>query len=195
MKNLKYVIIGIACICLICGGFYFFSKDNEPVEENLTEVEKLIVRNLDDNYPKTPREVVKFYNKIVTSYYGGEATEAQIEKLVDQMLLVLDEDLLLVNSRDDYYNSVLEEIKQYKKENKRVVSTEVCDSNEVKYIDDVKEGTTEADELAYVDTSYFINTDGEFSYSYQQFVLRKDDDDRWKILGFYATDGEKFDND
>ena len=195
MKNFKFVIIGIACIILICVGFYTFSQKNVTTEKELTEVEKLIVRDLEDNYPKTPREVVKFYNKIIACYYGGEITNAEVEKLADQMLLILDDDLLVVNPRDEYMDSVKSDIKKYKDEKKKVVSTDVCDSNEVEYIDDVKEGTTNVDKLAYVDTSYFINTNGEFAYSYQRFVLRKDEKGRWKILTFYEVEGESFDND
>ncbi len=194
MKNAKYVIIAIACICLICAGFYFFSQDNKDREEDLTEIEKVIVKDLESNYPKTPREVVKFYNRIVKCYYGDEPTEAQLEDLVDQMMCIMDEDLLLVNPRDTYYNSVVKDIAQYKEENKRLVSTDVCDSNDVKYVTDNKDGGTEKDELAYVNASYFMNNDGQFGYSYQQFVLRKDEDGRWKILTFYQIEGEDSDD-
>ena len=195
MKNLKFVIIGIACICLICTGFYFFSKENKTTEKDLTEVEKIIVRELDTNYPKTPREVVKFYNRIVSCYYGGEVSQEHLEKLVDQMLCLLDEDLLIVNPRDEYLDSVVDDIRLYKQANKTVVSTNVCDSNEVKYVDDIKDGASEVDKLAYVDASYFVNTDGEFSYTYQQFVLRQDDNGRWKIITFYEIEGDPSDHE
>lgn len=194
MKNMKYVIIAVACICLICTGFYFFSKDKAATEADLTEVEKLITKDLEENYPKTPREVVKFYNRILCCYYGEELEDNQLEKLVDQTLLLLDEDLLLVNSRDEYYDSVVADIEKYKSEKKSVVSSDVCDSNDVKYVDDVKDGNTEVDEIAYVNASYFVNTNGNFAYTYQQFVLRKDDDGRWKILTFYEVEGEPSDD-
>lgn len=194
MKNAKYVIIGIACICLICAGFYFYSQNNREVEKDLTEIEKVIVKDLDNSYPKTPREVVKFYNRIVKCYYGDEPTEVQLGKLVDQMRCLLDDDLLLVNSRDEYYNSVVTDIAQYKEEKKSVVSTDVCDSNDVFYITDDKDGENEKDELAYVNASYFVNVDGRFGYTYQQFVLRQDENGRWKILTFYEVEGEESDD-
>ena len=193
MKNAKYVIIAIACICLICAGFFFLSKDTQPNEKNLTEIEKVIVKDLKNNYPKTPREVVKFYNRIVKCYYGDKPTEAQLNDLVDQMLLILDEDLLLVNPRNAYYNSVVKDIASYKEKNKTLVSTDVCDSNDVVYVTDEKDGANEKDKLAYVNASYFINSDGNFGYSYQQFVLRQDEDGCWKILTFYEIDGEDSD--
>lgn len=194
MKNVKYVIIAIACICLICVGFYFFSQENKEDEKNLTEIEKVIVKDLENNYPKTPREVVKFYNRIVKCYYGDEPTEEQLNDLVDQMMCIMDEDLLLVNPRDDYYNSVVNDIAQYKEEKKQLVSTDVCDSNDVNYVTDDKDGDTEKDELAYVNASYFMNTDGQFGYTYQQFVLRQDEEGRWKILTFYQVEGEDSDD-
>ncbi len=194
MKNAKYVIIAIACICAICAGFFFFSEDNKEKEKNLTEIEKVIVKDLKNNYPKTPREVVKFYNRIVKCYYGDTPTDEQLEDLVDQMICIMDEDLLLANPRDVYYNSVVSDIAKYKEENKQLVSTDVCDSNDVKYVTDTKDGENKKDELAYVNASYFVNTDGQFAYTYQQFVLRQDVDGRWKILTFYQIEGEESDD-
>lgn len=193
MKNAKYVIIAVACICAICAGFFFFSQENKEQEKNLTEIEKVIVKDLKKNYPKTPREVVKFYNRIVKCYYGDTPTEKQLEDLVDQMLCIMDDDLLLANPRDSYYSSVVNDIAQYKTENKQLVSTDVCDSNDVKYVTDTKDGENKKDELAYVDASYFMNDDGKFVYTYQQFVLRQDVDGRWKILTFYQIEGEDSD--
>ena len=108
MKNAKYVIIAIACICAICAGFFFFSEDNKEKEKNLTEIEKVIVKDLKNNYPKTPREVVKYYNRIVKCYYGDTPTDEQLEDLVDQMICIMDEDLLLANPRDVYYEEYRE---------------------------------------------------------------------------------------
>lgn len=195
MKNAKIIIIAIACVCLICGGYFLFSKNNETKEENLTEVEKVLVKDLKRDYPKTPREVVKFYNRIVQCYYGEKLSDKEIEDMADQMLCLLDEDLLAVNPRDQYHKSVMNDIQEYNSKNKRIVNTDVCDSNDVTYVDDVKEGTDEVDKLAYVNASYFVNTDGEFTNTYQQFVLRQNEDGQWKILAFYEVEGESKEDD
>ena len=189
MKNVKFIIIGVACICLICLGFYSFTKDRETVEKDLTEVEKIILKDLDEKYPKTPREVVKLYTKINSCYYGEELSDDELDKLVDQTLLLLDEELRAENPRDQFYDSIVIEIKKSQSENITVVSTDVCDTNEVKYIDD-KKGDGTVDKLAYVKANYFVNYDGTFVYSYKEFVLRQDEDGRWKILTFYDIEGE-----
>lgn len=190
MKKVKYIIIGIVCICIICAGFFFFSQKNKTTETQLTEVEKLTLKDLDESYPKTPREVIKLYNRIVSCFYGEELTDDQLSKLVDQMLAIMDEDLLVLNPREEYYESVVSDIALYESQKKKVVSTDVCDSNEVKYYDNVKEDTSVTEKLAYVNASYFLNTDGQFAYSYQQFVLRQDANGKWKILTFYEIEGD-----
>lgn len=193
MKKAKFIIIGLACICLICFGFYSFTKDRETVEKDLTEVEKLIVKDLDKSYPKTPREVVKFYMRINRCFYGEELSDEQVNELVDQTLLLLDEDLLAENPRDKFYDSIVLEMKEAKSDNITVVSVDVCDTNEVKRIDD-KKGDGTIDKLAYVNGNYFINYDGSFVYSYKEFVLRQDDDGRWKIITFYDVEGERLED-
>ena len=194
MKNAKYVIIAIACISVICASFFFFMQGNQEDEKNLTEIEKLVVRDLEKNYPKSPREVVKLYNRIVKCYYGSQTpTEKELRDLTDQMLCIMDDDLLLVNPRDEYFASVVGDINQYKRDKKQLVSTDVCSTNDVKYITDDKNGEEEKDNLAYVSASYFVNTDGKFSYTYQEFVLREDADGRWKILTYYPIQGEDSD--
>ena len=190
MKKAKMIIIAIACICLICGGYFVFSQSNATTEDELTEVEKILVKDLKKDYPKTPREVVKFYNRIIKCYYSEKLEEKQLRKMTEQMRLLLDKDLLLVNPEEEYYNSVKTEIEEYRRDKKVIVSTDVCDSNDVEYIDDKKEGTEQVDKLAFVNASYFINTDGKFANTYQQFVLRQDEKGCWKILTFYEVEGE-----
>ena len=195
MNKAKVIIIAIACVCLICMGYFYFAQGNVTSEKELTDIEKVLVKDLRRDYPKTPREVVKFYNRIIKCYYGEDLTQKEVEQMADQMLCILDDELLLVNPRTSYIASVQSDIEQYKIQKKHVVSTDVCDSNDVEYLDDKKEGTNQVDKLAYVNASYFINTNGKFTNTYQQFVLRQDDDGRWKILTFYEVEGESEEDD
>ena len=60
-------VITILIILLIVGAYYFFTTQRRTSVEDtveLTEIQKLITKNLDANYPATPREVVKYYNRI-----------------------------------------------------------------------------------------------------------------------------------
>jgi len=195
MKNAKYAIVALVCVALICVGFYFFAESQTPDETKLTDIEKVIVKDLEKDYPKTPREVVKFYNRIYKGYYGEEASDDQIKKMSDQMLLLLDEELLEQNPKTQYYQQVMADVRAYRQEKKVLLKTDVADSNEVRYIDDEKAGSTEADKLAYVKASYFVRTDKNFSNTYQEFVLRQDASGKWKIVAFYEIEGESSDDE
>ena len=68
-------VIGMGIAAVICAGirccaFYLTaqrSKEQAKKAETLTEVQKLITKNLDTQYPETPREVIKLYNRIITA--------------------------------------------------------------------------------------------------------------------------------
>ena len=76
MKNTKFVIIIVVCVCVILGGYYYLTNRNNAKEEEnitLTEIQELTTKNLDKNFPATPREVVKLYNRIITCFYNDES--------------------------------------------------------------------------------------------------------------------------
>ena len=102
MKNLRTVIIAIVCIVVICGGFYLYSQSqNSGTDASLTDVEKILLKNLSTDYPKTPREVAKLYNRIVAGYHAKDTSKEQVGKLVDQMMLLFDEDFKVKVSREE----------------------------------------------------------------------------------------------
>lgn len=81
MKKTGIVILTIALIAAICGSFYVVndkSKRANQKEKVLTEVQRITTKDLDKNYPQTPREVVKLYNRIVKCYYGMQYSDEEL---------------------------------------------------------------------------------------------------------------------
>ena len=98
-------VITILIILLIVGAYYFFTTQRRTSVEDtveLTEIQKLITKNLDANYPATPREVVKYYNRILECFYDDTYTDDELESLADQARKLLDDELLENNPRDQY---------------------------------------------------------------------------------------------
>ncbi len=189
MKKTGIVIIALVVIIGICGAFYAVnenSKKESQKEASLTEIQKITTKDLDASYPQTPREVVKFYNKIVDCYYKDQYTDDELDALVDQALKLFDDELVQNNPKDTYKASIVADVKNYKDQGKTIAQTDVCDSNDVKYV------TDNGDSIAYVTASYFIKQDNSYSKTYQEYVLRKDSEGRWKILTFYkiASDSD-----
>lgn len=192
MKNVRVIVIAVVCILVICGGFFLFSQSLNPGNpDELTELEKVLVKDLEKDYPKTPREVVKFYNRIVQCYHSENLKKDDLGKLVDQMMLLWDKDMLAKNPRDAYYAAVVADIDLYKQTKKTITSITICDTNDVDYVTDDRNG----DKLAFVDTTYFVNTDGKFTNSYMRIGVRQDDAGNWKIIGVTLKEGESSEGD
>ncbi len=185
MKNKKGILIAIICIVVIVGGYLFFVNREQTGSEDveLTEVQRVITKDLAANYPATPREVLKAYNEIITCYYNEECTEEELSALADRALLLMDEELAANNPKAEYLVNVKAEIATYDALGKTIVSTNLDSSNEVEY------RTVDERECAYIDVSYFIKSDEGYTRSYMTYVLRKDENSNWKILVFYLDEG------
>ncbi len=192
MKKTRIVILAMVIVAAICTAFYIVnnnSKKESAKEAELTEIQKITTRNMEKDYPATPREVIKFYNRIVKCYYGRQYSDDELEQLADQALSMFDDDLLKKNEKESYIESVKSDAAQYEEDNKSISQTDVCDSNDVKYM------TDNGDDIAYVTASYFIKNGSSYTKTYQEYVLRKDGDGDWKILTFYKIEGESSESD
>ena len=191
MKKTHVIIIAVVCIALIVGAYVFWMNQNGNTSEDveLTAVQQLITKDLESNYPATPREVVKTYNEIISCFYNEEYTEAELEALGDQARLLMDEELLGNNPRDEYFKALKAEIADYKEAERVIVSYNLSSSNEVEYL------TVDDRECAYVQTSCFIKDETGHSRTYQMYVVRKDEDGSWKILVFYQVEGDTSDDE
>ncbi len=192
MKKTRIVILAIVIVAAICTAFYIVnnnSKKESAKEAELTEIQKITTRNMEKDYPATPREVIKFYNRIVKCYYSRQYSDDELEQLADQALSMFDDDLLKKNEKESYIESVKSDAAQYEEDNKSISQTDVCDSNDVKYM------TDNGDDIAYVTASYFIKNGSSYTKTYQEYVLRKDGDGDWKILTFYKIEGESSESD
>ena len=87
MKRVRVVLIGIVCIALVVGYYYYLSHKETTDTTEVTEVQKVILKKLEGkSYPATPREVIKFYNRILCCYYNEEYTDDEFHRLADQAL-------------------------------------------------------------------------------------------------------------
>ncbi len=194
MKKAGIIIAALLCASLVWGGFYLVkhrADTHSGEDKQLTAVEKIIMKDLENNYPKTPRAVVKLYNQIISVYYGQEYTDEEFEQLTTQARLLMDDALLENNPLDDYRKAVKNDVFYYKNRSRTIRQTDVCDTNEVQYLTDKSNG----DRLAYVTASYFMQEKEEFDKTYQKYVLRQDGEGRWKILSYYQIKGELSEQD
>jgi len=165
---------------LIIGFYAYLSRRNASAttqeEVDLSEVQAIINKNFDTDYPATPRAVVKWYNRIITAYYSEDFDQSELEEMADQARKLMDDELLQYNPRDTYLASLSMEIDDYHNRNRVIVSATVSDSKEVQY------KTVNGYECAFVNVYYFIREGSQYTRTYEDFCLRKDSNGHWKIL-------------
>lgn len=183
MKNgIKTAVIVVVCAALCLGYYYYLSHRDSGKEKEMSEVEMIVSKDLEKSYPKTAREVVKFYNRILKCYYSQEYSSDQLEKMAEQARMLMDEELKEINPQDLYLEAVKTDISNYEEDKKTISSISLEGSKEVEY------KTKDGRDYAYVDVSYFMKSNQAKQKSgrvSQTYILRKDEDSNWKILGFY----------
>ena len=97
-------------------------------------------------------------------------------------MLLWDPALLQLNPREIYLNSLIGSIADYRAHGRKLQSSDVASTDEVKYA--MKDGK----QLAYVLASYFITEGSGYTRVYQNYCLRQDSSGRWKILAFQLCD-------
>lgn len=193
-KKVLHTVIGMTLLAVVViGGFFLLTKrqENRGGEDAIanTEVEKLIAKDLDNNYPGTPREVLKLYSRIIKCLYGEKIDDEQLKKLASQIRLLFDAELLEANPESEYIEDLKAEIKEYNEQKKVIVSYIVQKNSSV------KKSTVEGKEYAQIVTSYMLREKENFSKSYEEFILRQDENGHWKILGWRLMDPSEADED
>lgn len=180
MGKLKGVIIAVILVALV-GGFYFYVSNVGKDDDGgvVSAVQDVLLRNLDNDYPSTPRELVKYYSDITKCLYNEKYTDEQLEQMADKMLALYDEELAENNPREQYLVDLKQDIQEFANNNYTIISYTTSSST------DVEEYTHEGRKCASLYCTYSIKRGADYVSSKQVFVLRKESGSgHWKILGF-----------
>lgn len=186
MKKYRGLIIAIILIGLGLGYYAYLSNQDTPtpaeMEGDSSNAEKLIAKDIEKNYPNTPSKVVELYSDFTLEFYSGNTDEDTLEKLVKQSMLLFDEELLAANSEEELIKKTKEEVEEYHSKSQTITRYILEDSRDIEYY------TLENISYCVVTVEYFIrNSNGGLAKTYEDFMLRKDEFDRWKIMGWQLT--------
>lgn len=181
----------IVAAVLILSGYYFLIVRGEANQgERLpeTEVGKLLAKDIDLKYPGTPSEVVKLYWRLNKCLYNEPVKEAEFDALVKQLRVLYDEELLAEegNSFEKMRENFQKEKEAFRKE-KRLIASYIVDSDS-----DVDYASIDERECATLKsiTLEKIEKKTKKTRTVEQFICRKDQDGKWKILGWKQVDAE-----
>lgn len=179
----KILVIVIILAAIVLGYFYYLGhRDRKQAEEAaaVTVVQSVLLRDLEHNYPPTPKEVVKYYSEITECFYNEEYTDEELTLLAAKIQQLYDAELVANKSQDQYMQDLKNEIVEMKKNKYTIANYEVSAST------DVEEFTQDGYSCARLYCTYYLKqpSSGTRVASLERFVLRKDEDGHWKILGW-----------
>ena len=117
MKKFR-VSISILLVVVFGLGYYFYLSYRDaptPAESQseVSEIGKLMAKDLDADYPNTPRKVIDLYSQITKSLYIKDLSEEDLKKLCNQSRKLFDVELLNANPEDEFLENTKKEIKEY----------------------------------------------------------------------------------
>lgn len=173
------VIVAVFVVALVGYYCYLVNHDREAqAEKNLTTVQKVLARDLEKDYPPSPREVVKYYNEVMKCFYNEDCSVEEIEALGRQARLLYDDELVENNPWETYIAQLTVEIMQYKQQGRRIASSSVASSI------DVEEFSDGGYDFARIRCGYTITTGKTSEATVEVYLLRKDENKHWKIYGW-----------
>ncbi len=186
--NPKMILVAVIFVALIVGYYWYLSNRLDNNAENkgdLTAVQKVTTANLEQDYPKTPREVLKAYNEIQICFYNEEYSEEELQEMVAQARSLLDPQLLAQNPEDQYLAKLKADIASYRQEGKKISNITIDSSN------DVRKEKVGKEDYAYINCVYYVREGSSYEMIPETYLLHKDTDGKWKILAFYLQPQEQ----
>ncbi len=177
----KLIAILALGLILLLTVFYVLANRRQPTDLTvLTATQATVQRDLESYYPQTPKAVVKYYAELTQCMYDPSNTDKEISELAKQSRLLFDEELRATQTDEDYLNSLHMTINTFRNESRKIISFTTSNSAEVEYRD------TANGKLSSLFCVYTMQKDGVNYTDTEQFLLRKDEKGRWKILGWQS---------
>ena len=182
-KNIIVGIIGVVVVVALLFGFKALinrSEDRESIENKKDETASAL--DLERVYPKTPEEVVNKFAQINKYTYRNDLSEEEMEEVVENLRMLYDQELLEQNTEDVQISAFINELFQADSVNRKLMNYEVYGDEKVEYKEN-KYG-----ELALVNATFYFKQDDAYPKAEYTFILRKDANGNWKILGWDYAD-------
>lgn len=179
--NVKNVIVLICLIAIVAGYYIYTSRLAGKNQITTDEYTILSSRDLEISYPETPREVVKLYSRMVKYLYDDKVSEKKTKKVVEQMRLLFSDQLLEKNTLNSQLTHLESDVAAFAKEKKAIIGYEVVESS-------LKTKEVDGKERATIIVGFSIKNNDNYEHSNELFLLEKDTEGKWKIVGWQITE-------
>lgn len=184
-KNTATIVFMAIIVIAIGVGFWAIlenksktDQEKEFVKSENDEVNTILNKDYEINYPATPTEVVKAYSRISVCAYNQSMSDEELMQITEKMRQLFDEELLQANPIEEQLEDLKKDREEYKKA-KKTISNYVVGKNST-----VETAKIDGKECASLVSSYLVQEGNGYTKTYERFILRKDENGKWKILGW-----------
>lgn len=183
-NNIIGILFIVLVVCILVGFFVisminnrdtvgYFNKDDKIISEGIYE--KVMSIN-EENYPITPEEVVTLYTEGYKLLYGDKIKDTSIvPNILEKQRILLSDEILGNNPIEEQEQNVLSSMENIKSNKVRLTSVDLKPA-----MYDPKDSN-----IAYVKVD---TKDNLFQTYYYLYYLERQQDEKWKITGWYNTD-------
>ncbi|MGN0378414.1 MAG: DUF6715 family protein [Butyrivibrio sp.] len=181
----------ITLLAALAVSYYIYLSNRDTDKSNGKEKETSVAtavlqRDMEKNYPGSPRAVVTYFADIQKLIYKNDFDDDEFIGLAQHMLATYDDELLEKNPYELFIENLKTEISTYKSE-KQYISQYIVEDGYGIELTNFK-----GDEYAEVDVKYYVRNDTQKQTIaiYEKYTLRKDSKGQWKILYWDLADGK-----
>lgn len=181
----KAIVVMCILVAMLIGFYYYIShKGIAERDDNvtITKSQQVLMRNLESNYPPSPKEVVKYYCEITQCFYNETHTEEEIEALAAQIRRLYDEELIANQTEERYLEDLKIDIISMSGNEMTISSFGLPSSTEVDFFSE------DGYDWARLYCNFNLRQKTKIVNTIEQFLLRKDENGRWKIYGWQLVD-------
>ena len=176
-------VLAVMVITVLALYYYLTNKmERMSPEVETSAVQDVLLKNLETDYPPTVREVIKYYNEIMSCYYSEDPTDEELKKLADKAFELYDAELVAYQSEEMYMEDLKAEIESYAATGTVLSHIALSSSTAVDYY------THNGRECAQIRCIYTMRQKTSLMRIKEVYILRKDDAGKWKILGWTPAD-------
>lgn len=186
-KKIRTIVVFALFIVFVIGVFYFFSNDNQEITEETDQkvsvMSELLSKNMNQFYPPTPREVLRYYNDITKAIYDEDYSKDEMSNIAIRIRELFDAELVGNQTDEEYLKSLTMEKQEYREKGLTISEYAISSATDVETYQ--KDGY----EWAKLYTMYNVRQELNGTITYQKvnqvFLLRKEQSSgHWKIYGF-----------
>ena len=177
-------ILRVVLIVLVVLAAYFVVSNRTkegPNAEDGSEVDKLLNYDFTDQYPKTVKETVRLHCRYMKCAYNNEFTEEELKKANQQIRNLYDDELLDYNEESAQLASLKEDIQYYADNKQKIISYSFGEDSQIEY------NTEKNIDYAKIKVTVLLRKDSSSAKGQEEYILRKNDNGEWKILGWQAV--------